>query len=106
MSAPSDGPRGHGARALWGAIVLVPLLVGLALAAFAWPAARLAPRDVPVGVVARAAAGAAIEQRLAGDDAVEVHRFADRAAAEAAIADRDVYGAIVIAPEGTTVLTA
>jgi hypothetical protein len=87
-------------------IVLVPLLVGLALAAFAWPAARLAPRDVPVGVVAPAAAGAAIEQRLAGDDAVEVHRFADRAAAEAAIADRDVYGAIVIAPEGTTVLTA
>jgi hypothetical protein len=106
MSAPSDGPRGHGARALWGVIVLVPLLVGLALAAFAWPAARLAPRDVPVGVVAPAAAGAAIEQRLAGDDAVEVHRFADRAAAEAAIADRDVYGAIVIAPEGTTVLTA
>lgn len=106
MSAPSDGPRGHGARALWGVIVLVPLLVGLALAAFAWPAARLAPRDVPVGMVAPAAAGAAIEQRLAGDDAVEVHRFADRAAAEAAIADRDVYGAIVIAPEGTTVLTA
>jgi hypothetical protein len=106
MSAPSDGPRGHGARALWGVIVLVPLLVGLALAAFAWPAARLAPRDVPVGVVAPAAAGAAIEQRLAVDDAVEVHRFADRAAAEAAIADRDVYGAIVIAPEGTTVLTA
>src|SRR4029453_5069285 len=25
----------------------VPVLVGLALAAFAWPAARLAPRDVP-----------------------------------------------------------
>ena len=106
MSAPSNGPRGHGARALWGVIVLVPVLVGLALAAFAWPAARLAPRDVPVGVVAPAAAGAAIEQRLAGDDAVKVHRFADRAAAEAAIADRDVYGAIVIAPEGTTVLTA
>ena len=106
MSAPSNGPRGHGARARWGVIVLVPVLVGLALAAFAWPAARLAPRDVPVGVVAPAAAGAAIEQRLAGDDAVEVHRFADRAAAEAAIADRDVYGAIVMAPEGTTVLTA
>jgi hypothetical protein len=106
MSAPSNGPRGHGARALWGVIVLVPVLVGLALAAFAWPAARLAPRDVPVGVVAPAAAGAAIEQRLAGDDAVEVHRFADRAAAEAAIADRDVYGAIVMAPEGATVLTA
>jgi hypothetical protein len=70
-------------------------------------AARLAPRELPVGVVAPGAAGAAVEQRLARDgDAVEVHRFADRAAAQAAIADRDVYGAIVVGPEGTTVLTA
>jgi hypothetical protein len=101
------GARGHRARALAVVVVLVPLLVGLALAAFAWPAARLAPRDLPVGVVAPAAAGDAVEQRLAGHGgAVEVHRFADRAAAEAAVADRDVYGAIVVAPEGTTVLTA
>jgi hypothetical protein len=88
-------------------VVLVPLLAGLALAAFAWPAARLAPRDLPIGVVAPAAAGDAIEQRLARDgEAVEVHRFTDQAAARAAIADRDVYGAIVVAPDGTTVLTA
>jgi hypothetical protein len=110
-SRPQDsrrhGARPRGARALWGGLVLVPLLVGVALAAFAWPAARLAPRELPVGVVAPGAAGAAVEQRLARDgDAVAVHRFADRAAAEAAIADRDVYGAIVIGPEGTTVLTA
>jgi hypothetical protein len=107
MSAPSNGSRPRGARALWGVVVLVPLLVGVALAAFAWPAARLAPRELPVGVVAPGAAGATVEQRLAREgDAVEVHRFADRAAAEAAIADRDVYGAIVVGPEGTTVLTA
>jgi hypothetical protein len=125
MSAPSNGPdrpgtkspgpqgarphgsRPRGARVLWGVVVLVPLLVGVALAAFAWPAARLAPRELPVGVVAPGAAGAAVEQRLARDgDAVTVHRFADRAAAEAAIADRDVYGAIIVDPEGTTVLTA
>jgi hypothetical protein len=88
-------------------VVLVPLLAGLALAAFAWPAARLAPRDLPIGVVAPAAAGDAIEQRLARDgDAVEVHRFLDQASARAAIADRDVYGAIVVAQDGTTVLTA
>ena len=88
-------------------MVLVPLLVGVALAAFAWPAARLGPRDLPVGVVAPVAAGQAIEQRLARDgDAVELHRYADRAAAEAAVAGRDVYGAVVVAPEGTTVLTA
>jgi hypothetical protein len=110
MSAPSNRPHGsrpHGSRALVAVVVLVPLLAGLALAAFAWPAARLAPRDLPIGVVAPAAAGDAIEQRLARDgDAVEVHRFADPASARAAIADRDVYGAIVVAPDGTTVLTA
>jgi hypothetical protein len=105
MSTPSNRP--HGSRALVAVVVLVPLLAGLALAAFAWPAARLAPRDLPIGVVAPAAAGEAIEQRLARDgDAVEVLRFADQASARTAIADRDVYGAIVVAPDGTTVLTA
>src|SRR4029453_3033316 len=39
-------------------------------------------------------------------DAVEAHRFADPASARAAIADRDVYGGIVVAPDGTTALTA
>ena len=31
-------------------VVLVPVLVALALWAFAWPAARIAPRDLPLGV--------------------------------------------------------
>jgi hypothetical protein len=116
MATPTEGsnaldsrerPPPHGPRALVAVLLLVPVLVGLALAAFAWPAARLAPRDLPVGVVAPAAVGDAIAQRLAREgDAVEVHRFPDQASARAAIADRDVYGAIVLAPEGTTVLTA
>jgi hypothetical protein len=100
-------PHPHGPRALVAVVILVPLLVGLALAAFAWPAARMGPRDLPVGVVASGAAGVAIERRLAGEsDAVEVHRFGDLAAAREAIAGREVYGAIVVAPEGTTILTA
>src|SRR5918999_3958408 len=101
MSAHSGPARAHGPRALMAVVVLVPVLAGLALAAFAWPAARLAPRDVPIGVVAPAAAGAAIERRPAGGGgagqagAVEVHRFADQASAPAAIAGREGYGAIV-----------
>jgi hypothetical protein len=108
MSAPSAGPpRGHGPRALMAVVVLVPVLAGLALTAFAWPAARLAPRDLPVGVVAPAAAVAAIEQRLAGGgEAVDLHRYPDQAAARAAIADREVYGALVLSPDGAAVLTA
>jgi hypothetical protein len=108
MSAPSAASgRGHGPRALVAAVVLVPVLAALALAAFAWPAARLAPRDLPVGVVAPAPALAAIEQRLAGGgEAVDLHRYPDQAAARSAIADREVYGAIILAPDGATVLTA
>jgi len=106
-SAKAQASRPHGVRALGSVVLLVPMLVGLALAAFAWPAARLGPRDLPVGVVAPAGAGAAIERRLAADgDAIEVHRFADQASARAAIADREVYGAIVVDPHGTTLLTA
>ena len=69
MSAHSGPARAHGPRALMAVVVLVPVLAGLALAAFAWPAARLAPRDLPVGVVAPAAAVAAIEAARADGDA-------------------------------------
>ena len=32
-------------------ILVVPLLAALVLTLFAWPAARVGPRDLPVGVV-------------------------------------------------------
>ena len=38
--------------------------------------------------------------------AFEIHRYAGEAAARAAIEGRQVYGAVVASPEGTTVLTA
>ena len=37
---------------------------------------------------------------------MEVHRYADEEAAQAAIEDRDVYGALVASPAGVTLLTA
>ncbi|MFE9014939.1 ABC transporter permease [Streptomyces cyaneofuscatus] len=88
-------------------VLLIPLVVTLALWAFAWPAARIAPRDLPVGVAGAASAadqlGRQFEQR---EGAFEVHRFDDEAAAREAIEDRVVYGAVVAGPEGPHVLTA
>ena len=76
--------------------------------AFAWPAARIAPRDLPVGIVGT---GAASEQVLAGLDrsdpgGFDVRRYADQASARAAIQHRDIYGAFAVKPGGVTVLEA
>ncbi|NEC47755.1 ABC transporter permease, partial [Actinospica acidiphila] len=37
-------------RRIAAVLALIPTLVALALWAFAWPAARTAPRDLPLGV--------------------------------------------------------
>ncbi|MFQ6851926.1 ABC transporter permease [Streptomyces sp. 35M1] len=88
-------------------ILLIPLMVTLALWAFAWPAARIAPRDLPVGVAGSAPAAEQLEQRFEQrDGAFEVHRYADEAAARAAIEDRVVYGAVVATSQGPRLLTA
>ncbi|MGW1294828.1 ABC transporter permease [Streptomyces sp. NPDC002533] len=88
-------------------ILLIPLMVTLALWAFAWPAARIAPRDLPVGVAGAAPAAEQLEQRFEQrEGAFEVHRYEDEAAARAAIEDRVVYGAVVATPQGPHLLTA
>ena len=101
----SSSSSGH--RPPAAAILVVPLVVALILTLFAWPAAKLGPRDLPVGVAGPAAATAPIEEQLgAREGAFELHRYADEAAAREAIEDRDVYGAFVATPEGPKVLTA
>ncbi|MGY0022326.1 ABC transporter permease [Streptomyces sp. YJ-C3] len=100
-------PRPPHGRTMVGVALLVPLLAALALWAFAWPAARTAPRDLPLGVAGPAAAAGPVERQLrAQDGAFEVHRYADEAAARTAIEDRVVYGAVVAAPAGPRLLTA
>ena len=85
------------------AILIVPLIAALVLTLFAWPSARLGPRDLPVGV----AGPAALEQRLAAaGERFDIHRYSNEAAARAAIKDREVYGAFVATPSGPKVLTA
>ncbi|GGK26151.1 membrane protein [Streptomyces camponoticapitis] len=94
-------------RRMIGVMLLIPLIAALALAAFAWPAARVAPHEVPVGVAGPASATAPLQQGFERrPDAFEVHRYDDEAAARAAIADRDIYGAVVATPRGPHLLTA
>ncbi|GHG08566.1 ABC transporter permease [Streptomyces zaomyceticus] len=88
-------------------MVLIPFVVALTLWAFAWPAARTAPRDLPIGVAGPATVVTALEQGFARHEgSFEVHRYENEAAARAAIEDRHVYGAVVVTPGGTELLTA
>jgi hypothetical protein len=106
--ATRTGPRPlpHGRRMV-AVAVLVPLLAALALWAFAWPAARTAPRDLTLGVAGPAAATAQVEKQLAQQDgAFEIHHYADEAAARDAVEERTVYGAVVVTAQGTELLTA
>jgi hypothetical protein len=105
MSSPSSSNSAH--RAPAAAILVVPPVVALILALFAWPSANLEPRDLPVGVAGPAAAAGAIEERLVSrEGAFELHRYAGEAAAREAIEEREVYGAFVATPAGPKALTA
>ncbi|MFJ4623367.1 ABC transporter permease [Streptomyces sp. NPDC088812] len=105
-TAPTPATRAPARRAI-AVVVLVPVLAALALWAFAWPAARTAPRDLPLGVAGPEAAITQVEQTLQQHEgAFEIHRYDDEAAARAAMADRTVYGAVVVTPQGPELLTA
>ncbi|MEU5218584.1 ABC transporter permease [Streptomyces sp. NPDC020807] len=107
VTPPTATPPTVAGRRTLGALLLIPAVAALLLWVFAWPAARIAPRDLPVGVAGPAAAAGAVEQRLGRHEgAFEVHRYEDAAAARAAVEARDVYGAVVVSPGGTELLTA
>jgi hypothetical protein len=81
--------------------------VAIVLTLFAWPSAKLGPRDLPIGVAGPSGVARATEQQLAAlEGAFAVHRYPNEAAARQAIEDREIYGAFVRAPTGMTVLTA
>ncbi|EWS99754.1 membrane protein [Intrasporangium oryzae NRRL B-24470] len=91
-----------------GVIALLAVLLGLVLTAFALPAVKSAPHDVPIGVAGPAQAAAQVEQALAAKapGAFAVTGFGDEAALTSAIRSRDVYGGIVVSATGPQVLTA
>src|SRR5919198_1578339 len=94
-------------RPPWAVILLIPVAAALVLTLFAWPQARMEPRDLPVGVAGPPAQVQQIDHKLeAQDGAFEVQRYSDEADAREGIADREVYGAVVVTPTGPKVLTA
>lgn len=113
MTIVQDPPApavGHVPSRSWGAVIGLALgltaLLSVLLTAFAWPASQTAPRDVPLALVGPAPVTSAIEDQLAADGAFDVTVVADRDEAVAAIEDREVYGALVITPAGSELLTA
>ncbi|WP_202862962.1 ABC transporter permease [Ornithinimicrobium murale] len=113
-AAQTGGTPGRGgAPTPWSRIAALALgvvsLLFVIATAFAWPATNAGPRDVPVAVVAPPAVteqiGAALAEG-AGEGAFDLRPVADRAAAEQAIAGREVYGALVLGPGGGEMLTA
>ena len=102
----THGTSGHRHPSPLAALVIIPLAVAIVLTLFAWPSARLEPRDLPVGVAGPAAAVGPLERQLgANPEAFDVHRYANEAEARAAIEDREVYGAFVMTPDGPKVLS-
>jgi hypothetical protein len=89
-------------------LLVIPAAVAVILALFVFPQADPEPRDFPIGIAGPPKETATLEAQLAAKDpgAFDVHRYADEASAVAAIEDRDVYGALVVTPDGPTLLTA
>jgi hypothetical protein len=95
-------------RRLLVAIVALPLLITAAVLVFAWPAGRISPRNVPVGLVGTSPATqrALNELTVSQPGGFSFRLYADTATARAAIRSRRVYGAFVVTPESVTVLKA
>ncbi|WP_030303701.1 ABC transporter permease [Streptomyces katrae] len=107
MSASSAAPSPPQGRRVIAVIVLIPVFVTLSLWAFAWPASRTAPRELPVGVAGPVAATEGVQKQLQQKQgAFKIHRYADEAAARDAIENRTVYGAVVVTGQGSKLLTA
>ncbi|KUI12915.1 hypothetical protein AU193_03975 [Mycobacterium sp. GA-1285] len=91
-----------------GVVVVLTVVIAIVALAFALPAARTAPHDVPIGAAGpQAASGqlaATMEQHAPGAFSVTYYPSAD--ALREAISARDVYGGIALGPDGPTLMIA
>src|SRR5215831_10317094 len=89
-------------------VALIPVLVILALAAFAWPSAKLAARELPIGLVASMsdASRLSAQAKARFPGAFSLRSYSSASAAQDAIRNREVYGAIVLDPSGNALYVA
>jgi hypothetical protein len=100
--APQTGPG-----QVAGLVLALTAALTVVLVAFAWPPSQLEPRGVPLAVAGPAGSAdqlAAVLGGALGADAFDVTAVDSRDAAVAAIEDREVYGAVVVAPAGVEML--
>lgn len=91
-----------------GIVIALTAAIAIVTIAFALPASRSKPHDVPVGVAGPQAATSQIAERLEqqAPGAFSVTYYPGENALREAILHRNVYGGIAFGPEGPTLLTA
>ncbi|MGH8836661.1 MAG: ABC transporter permease [Actinomycetes bacterium] len=91
-----------------GIVVALTAVLTVLFVAFALPAVKSGPHDVPLGVAGPAGTVAQVEQGLAGaaPNAFDVRGYPDEQALREAILDREVYGGVAPGPQGVRVLIA
>jgi hypothetical protein len=96
-------------RRVIGIALGLSVVIGVLVTAFVWPSSEIAPRDVPIAVAGPPEAVGAVEQQLeqAVPDGFSVTAVGSEDEARQAVEDREVYGAVLLAPSGPPeVLTA
>ena len=91
-----------------GIVGVLTIVIAIVAIAFALPAARSKPHDIPIGAAGPQAASGQVadmlEQNAPG--AFEITYYPGEAALRDAIRNRDVYGGISFGPDGRTLLIA
>jgi hypothetical protein len=91
-----------------GVVLALTAVLALIAIAFALPAAKSKPHDIPIGAVGSPAASGQVADMLehSAPGAFALTIYPNEAALRGAIGDRDVYGGVVLEPQGRKLLTA
>src|SRR6476469_9674855 len=105
-AAPAHQPPA--AMRATGVVGVLAVVIAIVAVAFALPAARSKPHDVPIGAAGPQAASGQVADILEHNapGAFEITYYPGEAALRDAIRNRDVYGGISFGPDGRTLLIA